>query len=167
MLPNSQKIYLQEQLLFRLRLYRWTGNWRHCIPPSLSVGGDGGRRRIDLRGRLTVRLRRRVLSVGLLLLVLGTLSSQPSAFSQESSQQAITRKVKTKVDPRYPGLARQYQLKGKVKIEATVSPDGSVKKTRVVGGSPLLAGAALEAVKQWKYEPGQKETVETIDFSFE
>ena len=113
-----------------------------------------------------MRLRRRVLRVGLLLLVLGTLSSQP-AFSQESSQQANTRKVKSKVDPRYPQLARQYQLKGKVKIEATVSPDGSVKNTRVVGGSPLLAGAALDAVKQWKYEPGQKETSETIEFSFE
>lgn len=112
-------------------------------------------------------MRLRLLSVGLLLLVLGTLSSQPSAFSQESSQQAIARKIKAKVDARYPELARQYQLKGKVKIEATVSPDGSVKKTRVVGGSPLLAGAALDAVKQWKYEPGQKETVETIDFAFE
>lgn len=114
-----------------------------------------------------MRLRRCVLSVGSLLFVLGTLSSQPSAFSQESSQQANTRKVKSKVDPRYPELARQYQLKGKVKIELTVSPDGSVKKTRVVGGSPLLAGAALEAARQWKYEPGEKETLETIDFSFE
>ena len=112
-------------------------------------------------------MRGRVLSVGLLLLVLGALSSQPSAFAQESSQQAITRKIKTKVDPRYPDLARQYQLKGKVKIEATVSPDGSVKKIRVVGGNPLLAGAALEAARQWKYEPAEKETLETIEFSFE
>lgn len=112
-------------------------------------------------------MRLRLLSVGLLLLVLGTLSSQPSAFSQESSQQAITRKIKTKVDPRYPDLARQYHLKGKVRIEVTVSPDGSIKKTRVAGGSPLLTGAALEAAKQWKYEPAQTETVETIEFSFE
>jgi TonB family protein len=112
-------------------------------------------------------VRLRLLSVGLLLLVLGTLFSQPSAFSQESSQQAITRKIKTKVDARYPDLARQYQLNGKVKIEVTVSSDGSVKKTRVVGGSPLLAGAALGAVKQWKYEPGPNETVETINFSIE
>ncbi len=114
-----------------------------------------------------MRLRRRVLSVGLLLFVLGTLSSQPSAFSQEVSPQAIPRKIKAKVDPKYPELARQYQLKGIVKIEATVSPDGTVKKTRVVGGNPLLAGAALEAAKQWKYEPGQKETSEMIEFSFE
>ena len=114
-----------------------------------------------------MRLPLRVLGVGLLLLVVGTLSSQPSAFSQETSQQGIPRKIKAKVDPKYPELARVYQLKGIVKIEATVLPDGSVKKTRVVGGSPLLAGAALEAAKQWKYEPGQKETSETIEFSFE
>jgi TonB family protein len=102
----------------------------------------------------------------LVLLVLGV-SSEPSAFSQESSQPPITRKIKTKVDPKYPGLARQFQLTGKVKIEVVVSPDGSIKKTRIVGGSPLLADAALEAVKQWKYEPGSKETIENVDVLFE
>lgn len=104
-------------------------------------------------------------SLALGLLVLGMVSSAPSAFSQDTSQ-PITRKIKAKVDPKYPGLAKDYQLTGKVKIELTVSPDGSVKKTRVVGGSPLLADAAVEAVKQWRYEPGSKETVETVDFIF-
>ena len=103
----------------------------------------------------------------LVLLVLGTLGSQRTAFSQESNQQTITRRVKIKVDPKYPDLARQYRLKGIVKIEVTISPDGNVKKTRVVGGSPLLADAAAEAAKQWKYEPGPKETVETVNFSFD
>jgi TonB family protein len=129
--------------------------------------GVTGHQGTVLRRTPSIRMRRRVLRVALALLVLGTLSSQRTAFSQEPSQPAITRKIKAKVDPRYPDLARQYQLKGTVKIEATVSADGSVKKTRVIGGSPLLAGAALEAAKRWKYEPGQKETVETIDFSFE
>jgi TonB family protein len=92
------------------------------------------------------------MSVGLVLLVLGIPSLQLSAFSQDTGQQTITRKIITKVDPKYPQLARQYQLKGTVKIEVTDSPEGSVKNTRVIGGSPLLAGAALEAVKR-KYEP--------------
>jgi TonB family protein len=117
------------------------------------------------KGRLAVRAR-----TGLSCLVLGLgvlVCSQPSAFSQESSQPAITRKIKARVDPKYPGLAKQYQLTGKVKIELTVSPDGSVKKARVIGGSPLLADAAVDAAKQWKYESGSKETVETVDFLFE
>ena len=91
---------------------------------------------------------------------------QPSAFAQEASQEASNRKLKTKVDPKYPELARQYQLSGKVKIEVTVSPDGSIKKTRVVGGNPLLAGAAIDAVKQWRFEAGSKETTEMVDFAF-
>jgi len=54
-----------------------------------------------------------------------------------------------------------------VKIEVTISPDGVVKKTRVVGGNALLVGAALDAVKQWKYEPAQKETSEITEIQFE
>jgi periplasmic protein TonB len=114
-----------------------------------------------------VRLQRRVLGLVLLSLGLGTVCSQPPARAQEASQQAAGRKIKSRVDPKYPELARQYQLNGKVKIGVTVSPDGSVKETRVMGGSPLLAGAAMEAVKRWKYEPAEKETFETIEFSFE
>jgi TonB family protein len=100
------------------------------------------------------------------LLVLSIVSSAPQAFSQDSSQAAISRKIKATIDPKYPGLAKEYQLTGKVKIELTVSPDGTVKKTRIVGGSPLLADAAVEAAKQWKYESGSKETVEIVDFVF-
>jgi protein TonB len=54
-----------------------------------------------------------------------------------------------------------------VRIEVIVSPDGSIKNARIVGGSPLLVDAALEAIKQWKYEPGPKETVENIEFLFQ
>lgn len=114
-----------------------------------------------------MRVRTGLISVGLGLLVLGTMFAERPASCQETSQQTNARKPKTKVDPKYPDAARLYQLTGRVKIEVIVSPDGSVKKSRVVGGHPLLAGAALEAVKQWKYEPGSHETVETIDFIFE
>jgi TonB family protein len=113
-----------------------------------------------------VHARSVLLSSVLVLLALGV-CSQPAAFSQEASQQTVTRKLKGKVDAKYPELARQYQLSGKVKVEVVISPDGSVKKAHVIGGSPLLAGAAVEAVKQWKYEPGSKETIETVDFDFE
>lgn len=77
------------------------------------------------------------------------------------------RKTKTKVEPIYPAPAKQYHLSGKVRLEVTVPPGGDVIKTHVIGGSPLLAGAALDAVKQSKFEPGPKESVETIDFVFQ
>jgi TonB family protein len=91
---------------------------------------------------------------------------EPPAFSQESNQAEITRKTKGTVVPRYPALARQLKLSGKVKIEVTVSPDGRVKATRVLGGSPILVNAALDAVRMWKYEVSSKETVELIELDF-
>ena len=114
-----------------------------------------------------LKLPREVFVIGFALILLGTPALQPSAFSQETVQQGITRKVKTKVDPRYPAPARQYQLKGTVKIEVTVSPDGSVIRARLVGGNALFAGAALDAARQWKYESAQKETVELANFVFD
>jgi TonB family protein len=124
-----------------------------------------GRLAVD-PGDSRVKVTTRIPSVVLAVALMGGFCGVPRAFSQGTDQASAGRKVKKRTEPRYPELARQYQLAGKVKIEATVAPDGNVLKTRVVGGSPLLAGAALEAVKQWKYEPGVKETVETIDFEF-
>ena len=66
----------------------------------------------------------------------------------------------------YPPLARQLKLSGKVRLEVTVSPDGRVKGTRVVSGNPLLADAALEAIRMWRYEVGVKETAEVVEIDF-
>jgi TonB family protein len=87
----------------------------------------------------------------------------PPAFSQDSPTK---RKVSHRVVPEYPALARQMNITGKVKIEVTVAPDGQVKATRSVGGSPLLIEAATKAVKSWKFETGPKETTEIVEFDF-
>lgn len=73
------------------------------------------------------------------------------------------RKVKTSVKPVYPDVARQLHITGTVRLEATVAPDGKVRDTRVVGGSPMLAQEATIAVKKWKYEEAAKETIETVE----
>ncbi|MHB8412658.1 MAG: energy transducer TonB [Candidatus Acidiferrales bacterium] len=87
----------------------------------------------------------------------------PAAFGQNS---ATKRKVSHRVVPDYPSLARQMNITGKVKIEAVVAPDGHVKSTHAVGGSPLLVNAAIKALKNWKFEPGPKETTEIVEFDF-
>jgi len=53
-----------------------------------------------------------------------------------------------------------------VKIEITIAKDGSVKSTRVLGGHPLLAQDAERAALSSTFEPGPKETIETIEFKF-
>lgn len=77
------------------------------------------------------------------------------------------RKVKTSVKPLYPDVARQLHITGTVRLEATVGPDGKVRDTRVVGGSPMLAQEATNAVKKWKYEEAPKETVEVVEVVYQ
>jgi TonB family protein len=89
----------------------------------------------------------------------------PAAKSQDS-ESATKRKVSHRVVPVYPPLARQMDISGKVKIEAVVAPDGHVKSTHAVGGSPLLIQAADQALKTWKFEAGPKQTTEIIEFDF-
>jgi periplasmic protein TonB len=79
----------------------------------------------------------------------------------------MVRRAKSKVWPTYPELARKMNLAGVVKIEVVVSPNGTVKGARVVGGHPVLANAALDAAKKWRFEPASAETSGVIDFKFE
>ena len=60
--------------------------------------------------------------------------------------------MKIKVAPVYPDLARRMNITGVVKIAVTVSTNGSVKNAKVIGGHPVLASAALDAVKKWRFE---------------
>jgi protein TonB len=57
------------------------------------------------------------------------------------------------IDPEYPTLALETHIRGTVVVEAVIDEKGNVVQARVVSGHPLLIGAALKAVQQWKYEP--------------
>jgi len=58
-----------------------------------------------------------------------------------------------RVEPNYPGLARQTHLAGVVLIDAVIDENGNVMEMKVVSGHPLLIQSALNAVRQWKYKP--------------
>jgi len=62
-------------------------------------------------------------------------------------------KLVNRVQPVYPPLARQTRISGTVKLHAIIGKDGSVQQLQVVSGHPLLVQAALDAVKQWRYQP--------------
>ncbi len=76
------------------------------------------------------------------------------------------RTAKHLVTPSMPELARKLNLTGTVRIEVTIAPDGTVKRSRVVGGHPVLAMAAESAADRSTFEPGPTETVEIIEFKF-
>jgi periplasmic protein TonB len=58
-----------------------------------------------------------------------------------------------RVNPNYPPLARQARIQGQVVLRAVISKDGSIENLTLVSGHPMLAPAAIDAVKQWKYKP--------------
>jgi protein TonB len=58
-----------------------------------------------------------------------------------------------KVEPTYPEIARQARVEGIVIVEATTDIYGRVQKVKVLRSIPLLDQAAIDAVRQWQYEP--------------
>ena len=73
--------------------------------------------------------------------------------------------------PIYPPLAKQARISGVVHLAAVISKDGTIQDLKAIGGHPLLIPAALEAVKQWVYQPtllnGEPvEVVTQIDVNF-
>ena len=58
-----------------------------------------------------------------------------------------------RVQPVYPPLARQTRISGTVKLHAIIGKNGAVEQLQVVSGHPLLVQSALDAVRQWRYQP--------------
>lgn len=58
-----------------------------------------------------------------------------------------------RVQPIYPPLARQTRISGTVRLHAIISKDGTIQSLEVVSGHPLLQQSALDAVRQWRYQP--------------
>jgi TonB family protein len=85
--------------------------------------------------------------------------------AQDTATETI-RKVKSKVLPGYPKITSQLKLQGKVRIGVTISADGFVTNTKVIGGHPVLANAAVAAVIQWLFASGPKNTTEVVEMNF-
>jgi len=85
----------------------------------------------------------------------------PLRISQGVAQGFLVHEVR----PVYPPLARQARIQGTVMLQAIIGKDGSIENLRLVSGHPMLAPAAIEAVRQWRYRPyklnGQPVEVET------
>jgi TonB family protein len=81
------------------------------------------------------------------------------------SQGVMQGMVVSKVQPIYPPDAKAARIQGSVVIAAIIGKDGNIQNVRLISGHPLLAPAAIDAVKQWKYRPyllnGQAVEVDT------
>ena len=57
------------------------------------------------------------------------------------------------VRPTYPVLAKQTRTQGVVVLDCVIDQQGNVTQMKVVSGHPLLVPAAINAVRQWRYQP--------------
>ncbi len=120
-----------------------------------------------MRARTMVRS---LLSVvlGFWVITAGTRMLYVPAVAQESVKtDELSRKPKTKVAPVYPDVARRMGVSGIVKLSVVVAPNGTVKSSKVIGGHPVLVNAAMDAMKQWKFESAPTESSGTVEFKFQ
>jgi TonB family protein len=89
-----------------------------------------------------------------------------SAIGAGPASAQANRKVKFSVQPDYPELARKNNIHGTARVELLIAADGNVKDVKVLGGNPVLAQAAVDAAKKWKYEAASAETTAVLKFDF-
>jgi len=111
--------------------------------------------------------------------VIGGIISQTAAIPKVATPQRVrvssgvsTGLLIKKVTPNYPQLAKQARIQGTVVLQAEISKEGTIQNLQLISGHPMLAPAAIEAVKQWRYKPyllnGEPVAVETqvvVNFS--
>lgn len=90
-----------------------------------------------------------------------------AAQATDAHSSGGARQLKSKVMPEYPELAKRINIKGSVRLELLIKPDGHVRKITVLGGNPVLAQAAVEAVHKWRYAEASAETTTVVKLDFD
>jgi TonB family protein len=114
---------------------------------------------------VSLRTMRMWLGAGLLAALATTIVLPPVPASAQDD--GVPRKIKSRVVPTYPDIARRMSITGKVKLSVVIAANGNVKEAKVIGGHPILVNAAMDAVKRWKYEPAGGESSGTVEITFE
>jgi TonB family protein len=106
--------------------------------------------------------------LGLVAVMAGCVIVCPvAAVAQDSKIEELTRKAKTRVSPVYPELARRMSITGTVRLAVVVAPNGQVKTAKPIGGHPILVNAAVDAMKQWRFESAPVESSGVVEFKFQ
>lgn len=118
-------------------------------------------------------MKRHLVAPLLFLITITTLAaSQAVPQRVRVSEDILQGLMLKKVSPIYPPLAKQARIQGTVVLKVLISKSGDVENLQLISGHPMLAPAAIEAVKQWKYqpyllngEPIEVETKVTVNFT--
>jgi TonB family protein len=118
-------------------------------------------------------MKRNLLAPVLLLFTLTSLAAAQAVPQRvRAGESFMADHLVKKVDPIYPPLAKQARIQAVVVLKVVISKSGDVENIQLVSGHPMLAPAAIEAVKQWKYtpyllngDPVEVETKVTVNFT--
>lgn len=119
---------------------------------------DTAAREVICRGGLALAL----VAIGIL-----GLSGPGLLAAQTYAQNEGDRKITTRVDPEYPAALKKLYIGGVVRVEVVVAPNGAVRSTKLLGGSPILGQSTMKAIKQWKYAPAAGEETLTVRIEFD
>ena len=140
-------------------------------PPPLSTGGVVGGVAGGIPGGQLGGI------IGGIVSQTSSLASVPKLAAVQPKRirvsQGVTRGLLIrKIEPTYPLLARQARVQGEVILKAIVTREGDIKELELISGHPMLAPAAIAAVRQWHYrpfllngEPIEVETMVTVTFN--
>ena len=97
--------------------------------------------------------------------------SRPASTFAGQSNAIIPGQLIHRVDPQYPKRARKKKLEGQVLLQATIERDGSVGNVSVLSGEVILAESAIDAVREWRFEPYTQnglpvEVLQNLTFTF-
>src|SRR6266481_1097362 len=93
------------------------------------------------------------LQISLVLLFCGVLFCQEESPSEPIQVDINQLQVLQRQIPIYPAIARQAHIQGEIVLRFAVGTDGNVGSVHVLSGNGMLANAALEAIRQWKFKP--------------
>jgi TonB family protein len=77
------------------------------------------------------------------------------------------RTLVTRIEPKYPETLQKLNIGGIVRLQVSISPKGNVENVELLGGNPILAEAAIAAVRQWIYAPAPARTTAEISIPFD
>jgi TonB family protein len=101
------------------------------------------------------------------LLVMSVLVSAMPLAAQARDENSSDRRLLTRIEPEYPDALKRLYIGGVVRLEVVVAPNGVVKSTKLLGGSPILGQSTMKAVKQWRYSPAAAEETLTVKLEFD
>jgi TonB family protein len=105
--------------------------------------------------------------IAFFLLLMSMLVSGAPLAAQTRDENLSDRKLITRVEPDYPDALKRLYIGGVVRLEVLVAPNGVVKSTKLLGGSPILGQSTMKAVKQWRYAPAATEETLTVKLEFD